>query len=94
MVIDSFFIDGISNINSLRLDIGQLNALIAPNGYGKSNVLRALSFGINFISASETEKVQMMGSRFMPLNQQMYRKDFCFELNGRIDDGDKYLQFQ
>ena len=94
MVIDSFFIDGISNINSLRLDIGQLNALIAPNGYGKSNVLRALSFGINFISATETEKVQMMGSRFIPLNQQMYRKNFCFELNGRIDDGDKYLQFQ
>lgn len=42
MTVNSFVIEGISNINSLRLDIGSLNALIAPNGYGKSNVLRAI----------------------------------------------------
>ena len=39
MIIDSFIIEGISNIGHLRLDVGEMNALIAPNGYGKSNVL-------------------------------------------------------
>jgi len=82
MTIDSFVIEGISNIRSLRLDVGSLNAIIAPNGYGKSNVLRAIEFGIDFLSATVQEKVQMMRSRFVPLNSNMYRKDFHFEILG------------
>lgn len=46
MTVRGFVIEGISNIGSLRLDVGSLNALIAPNGYGKSNVLRAIGFGM------------------------------------------------
>ena len=36
MIIDSFIIEGFSNIEHIRLDVGEINALIAPNGYGKS----------------------------------------------------------
>ena len=57
MVINSFIIEGISNISSLRLDLGQLNALIAPNGYGKSNVLSAVEFGMKFLSAAPQEEI-------------------------------------
>lgn len=46
MVIDSFDIEGISNIEHIRINIGEMDALIAPNGYGKSNVLNAISFGL------------------------------------------------
>ena len=42
MIIDSFIIEGFSNIEHIRLDLGEINALIAPNGYGKSNVLSAI----------------------------------------------------
>ena len=59
MTVRGFVIDGISNIGSLRLDVGSLNALIAPNGYGKSNVLRAIGFGMDFLSATEQEKIQI-----------------------------------
>ena len=76
MVINSFLIEGISNISSLRLDLGQLNALIAPNGYGKSNVLSAVEFGMKFLSATPQEKLQMMRSRFVPINSGMLGKDF------------------
>jgi len=31
MIIDSFIIEGFSNIEHIRLDIGEINALIAPN---------------------------------------------------------------
>lgn len=82
MTVRGFVIEGISNIGSLRLDVGSLNALIAPNGYGKSNVLRAIGFGMDFLSATEQEKVQMMRSRFVPINNNMYRKDFRFEILG------------
>ncbi len=34
MIIDSFIIEGISNIGHLRLDVGEMNALIAPNEHG------------------------------------------------------------
>lgn len=84
MKVDCFIIEGISNINRLILDVGNLNALIAPNDYGKSNGLRAIGFGIEFLSASEQEKVQMMRCRFVPTNNNMYRKDFRFEIFGSV----------
>ena len=46
MILDSFDIEGISNIEHIRIDVGEMNAFIAPNGYGKSNVLNAISFGL------------------------------------------------
>ena len=82
MTVSGFVVEGISNIGSLRLDVGSMNALIAPNGYGKSNVLRAIGFGMDFLSSTEQEKIQMMRSRFVPINKHMYRKDFRFEILG------------
>lgn len=93
MRIKGFVIEGISNINSLRLDVGSLNALIAPNGYGKSNVLRAIGFGMEFLSASAQEKNQKMRSRFVPLNSNMYRKDFRFEILGSAIMDDQEMEF-
>ena len=58
MIIDSLIIEGISNIEHIRLDIGEINALIAPNGYGKSNVLSAISFGLALLNANEATKRQ------------------------------------
>lgn len=94
MEIYSFLIEGISNIGSLRLDLGQLNALIAPNGYGKSNVLSAVEFGMKFLSADPQEKLQMMRSRFFPINNDMLGKDFCFEISGQFDSEEQDVQFQ
>ena len=41
-----------------------MNALIAPNGYGKSNVLRAIGFGMDFLSANEQEKTNKQNEEF------------------------------
>lgn len=48
MKIDSVIIEGIANIEHLKLEFGAMNILIAPNGYGKSNILRAIAFGLKF----------------------------------------------
>ena len=85
MIIDSLIIKGISNIEHIRLDIGEINALIAPNGYGKSNVLSAISFGIALLKANDETKRQMLRSRYLPINVSMQDKNFHFEIHGHIE---------
>ena len=84
MVIDSFDIEGISNIEHVRIDVGEMNALIAPNGYGKSNVLGAIGFGLDFLNASVEGRRHMLGNGFAPINEAMIHNDFRFEINGRL----------
>lgn len=74
MTVRGFVIEGISNIGSLRLDVGSLNALIAPNGYGKSNVLRAIGFGMDFLSATEQEKIQIFQKNVVLLQKQKWQQ--------------------
>lgn len=85
MIIDNIIIEGISNIKHVSLNIGEMNALIAPNGYGKSNVLDAISFGMNFLTADEGTRQQMLNSRFLPINVAMVDQNFRFEINGKIE---------
>lgn len=92
MRIDGFRIGGFANINDAHLEIGAVNALIAPNGYGKSNVLRAIDFGIRFITAEDTERQQMMQSRWLPINTNMLGQDFSFGITGSLEmDGEEFV---
>ena len=92
MRIDGFKIGGFANIYDIHLKIGEVNALIAPNGYGKSNVLRAIEFGIRFITAEDTERLQMMRSRWQPINMNMQSRDFSFGITGSFEmDGEEFV---
>ena len=92
MRIDGFRIGGFANISDVHLEIGEVNALIAPNGYGKSNVLRAIEFGIRFITAEDTERQQMMHSRWLPINTNMLCQDFSFGITGSLEmDGEEFV---
>ena len=92
MRIDGLKIGGIANIEHASLKIEELNALIAPNGYGKSNMLRAIEFGVSFLTANETQRQQMMRSRWLPINKVIKGKDFSFEMAGSMDvDGVEQL---
>ena len=93
MRIDGFKADGIANIEHVNLRIEDLCALIAPNGYGKSNVLRAIDFGVRFLSADEAEKRQMLSGRWMSINTATYGKDFSFEIAGRFNVDGEEQQF-
>lgn len=93
MQIDGFKVDGIANIEHANLRIEDLCALIAPNGYGKSNVLRAIEFGVRFLSAEEAERRQMLSGRWMSINTATYGKDFSFEIAGRFSADGEEQQF-
>lgn len=87
MLIDGVEIGGFANIHDVRLALDDITALIAPNGYGKSNVLRALAFGSKFIVASESERERMMASaNVMPINRNILKQDFKMEICGRSGD--------
>ena len=91
MKIDGFKIGGFANIDSVNLDVDGMNALVAPNGYGKSNVLHSIEFGVRFLGAEETERRLMMGSRWKPVNTSIEGKNFNFEIRGSVDvDGEEH----
>ena len=93
MRIDGFEVDGIANIECANLRIEDLCALIAPNGYGKSNVLRAIEFGVRFLSADEAERRQMLSGHWMSINTATFGKDFSFEIAGRFNVDGEEQQF-
>lgn len=93
MKIDRFIIEGIANIEHVDLKLESMNALVAPNGYGKSNLLRAIEFGIRFLSADEQERRSMLSSRLLPINIAMIRKNFLFEVSGLMNCKEGELQF-
>lgn len=60
MVIDSFVIEGISNIGHVRLDVGEMNALIAPNGYQRITDLYAKAHKIYKKGYETTELIKFL----------------------------------
>lgn len=85
MSIDSISVHGFANISGVSLSLQEITALIAPNGYGKSNLLRAIDFGCRFITVSDSERLRMMSDRnAMPINKTMLRQDFRMEICGSV----------
>lgn len=74
-------IDGYKNINDTTIEFNGINALIALNNYGKSNILEAIEFAINFIKASNKHKSKLMERRdSVPINNNSADKNFLFEI--------------
>ncbi len=81
MRIKRLTIEGFRNLDSVSLKLSKLNVLIALNNYGKSNVIKAINFGLHFIKALPSEKVRMMGLEdVLPINKKNANKNYLFEL--------------
>lgn len=80
-------VKGLANIDSVVLDLQQITALLAPNNYGKSNVLSAIGFGIGFIQQLPEVKQKMMGFEpCIPVNKYIAGRPYSFEIEGSIDE--------
>lgn len=72
---------GFRNIEDTSLKLSDLTALISLNSYGKSNLLTAIDFGIDFIEANNTEKERMMHYQSgIPLNRGNLLRNYFFEI--------------
>lgn len=89
MILNKISISGILNIGSIQMSFDDLSALIAPNNYGKSNVFRAIVFGIGFMEVPYKRKLSMMRNRsYIPINSSLENVPFSFEIEGEFTDSD------
>lgn len=87
MKIERISVHGFKNIYSTKLKFSKILALISLNNFGKSNLLNAIDFGIDFIS-SESKKSMMRWVPGIPLNNRLADDDFEFELEMTTDDSE------
>ncbi len=82
-------IDGFRNIKMTEIICSEMVALVSLNSYGKSNLLKAIDFGVEFIIENEDTKKKMMSwEKGIPLNKSMPSKDFRieFEMETKINE--------
>ena len=88
-------ISGFCNIKQFDVNLSEFNALVAPNNYGKSNVLEGIRFAFDFIKATEDERKMMMSdSAFIPINNATSGLPFVFGIElakGTEDDEVRYF---
>ena len=82
MKIHAVTIGGFKNISNIRLSFDSITALVSLNNFGKSNVLTAIDFGLDFINGTVADKSDMMANTdYVPLNKSMVGQNFHFELD-------------
>jgi len=83
-------VGGFANVETFEAELSNFNALIALNNYGKSNVISAIKFAIDFITAPTVQKDRMMAYKpFIPLNIHIDNNPFEFEVELEVFSDDK-----
>ncbi len=83
-------IKGIRNISEAEIVFGQMTALVGLNGYGKSNILDAIDFGIDFINYPPQIKSKAMSSKSdVPILRSNAGQNFEFEIELEIELGNE-----
>ena len=86
MKIRSITIGGFKNLKRSTLQLENITAVISPNNYGKSNLLEAIDFGVDFLTSnSKDRKTMMKWIRGIPINKTIENDEFFFEIE--IEDG-------
>lgn len=92
VVIDKICIGGFRNIEYSEIKLQQLTALLAPNNYGKSNILDAIMFASSFVQGtSETRKQMMREYTCISINSKIAGKPFYCEIEGSFDSEHDFL---
>lgn len=84
----SLTVGGFRNVSDTTISLGGITAFVSPNNYGKSNLLDAIKFGIDFIGESPRARTSMMGYvGGIPLAPALASSDFHF----RVEFEDEHL---
>lgn len=74
-------VGGFANVSKVKLSLDKFNALVALNNYGKSNVIKAVEFGIDFLNEDIEGKSKLMASRsVIPINKHIDNLPYSFEI--------------
>ena len=81
MKLKSVTISGFKNLKTTRLSLDSITAIISPNNYGKSNLLEAIDFGVDFLLSNPKERRAMMRwIRGIPINKSIENDEYHFEV--------------
>lgn len=81
MKIKSISVGGFKNLRRSTIQLENITAIISPNNYGKSNLLEAIDFGVDFISSNpKGRKIMMKWIRGIPINKSIQNDEFFFEV--------------
>ncbi len=80
MKIKKVSVSGFKNLKRTELALDSIVAIVSPNNYGKSNLLEAIDFGVDFLYANSKDRKNMMQwVRGIPINKSM-DDEFFFEV--------------
>ena len=72
---------GFRNISEATISFDAITSLVGLNGYGKSNVIDAIDFGIDFINSPNVEKTNMMAAKpCVPILKKNVGQDYSFDI--------------
>ena len=81
MRIKAITIGGFKNLKRSRLQLDNTTIIASPNNYGKSNLLEAINFGVEFIKAKSKDRKSMMRwVKGIPINSELENDEFFFEI--------------
>ncbi len=81
MRIKSVSVGGFKNLKRSTIQLENIAAVISPNNYGKSNLLEAIDFGVDFLSSNPKDRKTMMKwIRGIPINKTIENDEFTFEV--------------
>lgn len=81
MKIKSVSVGGFKNLKRSTIQLENITAIISPNNYGKSNLLEAIDFGVDFLSSNSKDRKNMMKwIRGIPINKTIENDEFFFEI--------------
>ena len=91
MKVKSITVGGFKNLERTRLRLEKITALVSPNNYGKSNLLEAIAFGVDFISAGVKDRLTMMRwVKGIPVNNALENEPYSFEVELEDDSLGEY----
>lgn len=94
MKLTNITVKGFRNIKNVSIELKNLLSFVSINNYGKSNLLRAMDFALEFVTQNEKIRNRMMGfTGGIPLNQHMENDNFYFQIEG-VDENKAYAHFK
>ena len=94
MKISKLTITGFCNIQDFHIRLNDFNALVAPNNYGKSNVLEGIRFALEFMTANEERRMAMMSdAAYIPINNVTSGSPFRFSVELIPEEGEARQEY-
>ena len=92
MILKSLTVSGFKNVKSTCLDFtSKTLAVVSPNNYGKSNLLEALTFATDFISAGTKQRTMMMSwIDGIPIVKGLDSSPFQFDMEFELPNQEEY----